>query len=123
MRPTDFCFPSLDYEHPYLVGFRPVTGTYAPMRCGGRGVSRHRHSASAGLAIPSFPQSPSERSLPRDDSQDRASDTPVASLDSTPNGPLGPLFLGAFEGRLDRFSAIPVKRLRRPRSGVPSIGR
>jgi len=22
MRPTDFCFPSLDYEHPYLVGFR-----------------------------------------------------------------------------------------------------
>lgn len=73
------------------------------------------------LRLPLFSQSSAGRFLPRDDSQDRASDTPVASLDSTPNGPLGPLFLGAFEGRLDRLSTIPVKRLQRPRSGVPSI--
>jgi len=128
MRPTDFCFPSLDYEHPYLVGFRPVTGpslVREPPRCGAEDSVFHDTDIPLrrALRFSLFPQSPSGRCLPRDDSQDRASDTPVASFDSAPNGPLGPLFLGAFEGRLDRLSTAPVKGPQHPRSGVPSIGR
>jgi hypothetical protein len=125
MRPTDFCFPSLVYEHPYLVGFRPVYSRLAPQTS----VRRTRWFTTPKIRFGGpcdclfSLQSPSGRSLPRDDSQDRASDTPVASFDSAPNGPLGPLLLGTFEGRQDRLSTIPVKGLQRPRSGVPSIVR
>lgn len=63
----------------------------------------------------------SGRSLPRVGSQYRASDIPVASSGSAPNGPLGPLFLGVAEGRQDCFAAIPVKGLQHPQSGMPSI--
>lgn len=124
MRPTDFCFPSLDYEHPYLVAFPSCRRDFRP-----GAVRRTRRFTTPMIRFGGpcdclfFVDRHSGRFLPRGDSQDRASDTPVASLDSTPNGPLGPLFLGAVEGRLDRLSTIPVKRLQRPRSGVPSIER
>lgn len=106
MRPTDFCFPSLVYEHPYLVGFRPVYSRLAPRTS----VRRTRWFTTPTIRFGGpcdcliSLQSPAGRFLPRDDSQDRASDTPVASLDSTPNGPL--------------WASLPRSLRRSPRSSV-----
>jgi len=102
MRPTDFCFPSLDYEHPYLVGFRPVHWAISreravPVRFGGLGGSRHRHSASAGLAMTSF------------FNRLRGVFFPVTTRKTEPLTPLSPPSIRLRMGLLDLSSSEPSK--------------
>jgi hypothetical protein len=114
MRPTDSCFPSLDYEHPYLVGFRARHWDSRPIAAAEDSVFHDTDNPLRRVlrfqpAV--FGRRLSGRFLPRDGSHDRASDIPVASPDSSPNGPLGPLFLGAYGGRQDCI-------VRNPREGT-----
>lgn len=125
MRPIDFCFPSLDYEHPYLVGFRTRHWDSRPSA-----VRRIRRFTTPMIRFGGpcvfFSRRLSGRSLPRDDSQDRASGIPVASLDSPPMDRLfdaASLLRKSPRAAKTALSAIPVTGLRHPRSGMPSIAR